>query len=217
MESDITNAWRIGTKVPDDKDIPALKGKGAKTTKRKPRTISVILASEAARDKIMTSRNKLKKYDDGSYLWVNEDQPEAYRRRKSMLHDLVKLAKKKAIKTRKLNLEVSRSMGEFVQRTVLMNFPKRSNRSKSAFEKQRTEGWPFAANGPTYLTCTIHPFNTMAEITTRWNNAIKLRGLCFIIKMQKLRGLYAQRTFIGAKSWVKRSVRTLIGLEYVKK
>lgn len=52
-ESDIKSAWRIGTVVPDEKDIPALKGKTNPKTqkvKRKPRTIYVILASEQARD-----------------------------------------------------------------------------------------------------------------------------------------------------------------------
>lgn len=101
-ETDISSAWRIGTKIPDAKDVPALQGKVTKTIKKKPRTISVILASETARDKIMSSRNKLKKYDDDSYLWVNEDQPDAYRRRKSMLRDLVKLAKKKGYKDAKI-------------------------------------------------------------------------------------------------------------------
>lgn len=56
-----------------------------KKSKKKPRTVSVILASDGARDKIMLSRSELNKYDDGSYLWINEDQPETYRRRKSML------------------------------------------------------------------------------------------------------------------------------------
>lgn len=104
-ESDIKSAWRIGNRIPDDEDIPALQNlkgneasKGKDKAKRKPRTISVILASENARDKIMSNRSKLKKYENGTFMWINKDQPEAYRRRKSMLRDLVKLAKKKGYK-----------------------------------------------------------------------------------------------------------------------
>lgn len=103
-DDDIKSAWRVGIRIPEEKDIPALQNlnvEGAASAmskpKRKPRTISVILASDEARDKIMANRSKLKKYEDGSYMWINEDQPEAYRRRKSMLRDLVKLARKKRV------------------------------------------------------------------------------------------------------------------------
>lgn len=87
----------------DEKDIPALKGKlKGKSVKRKPRTVAVILASDDARDKIMSNRSRLKKYEDGSYLWVNEELPEMYKRKKSMLRDLIKLAKKRGYKDAKL-------------------------------------------------------------------------------------------------------------------
>lgn len=70
--------------------------------KRKPRTISVILESDTARDKIMSNRSKLLIYDDGTSMLITEDQPEAYRRRKMMLRDLVKLAGKKGYKDAKV-------------------------------------------------------------------------------------------------------------------
>lgn len=114
---DFKTAWRVGTYFPDTANANTKAGeeneKGVdtgepkaeakmKTNKRKPRTISVILASEAARDKIMSIRSKLSKYEDGSYMWINEDQPESYRRRKMMLRDLVKFARKKGYKDAKV-------------------------------------------------------------------------------------------------------------------
>lgn len=55
-----------------------------------------------SKPEIMSNRSKLKKYDDGSYMWINEDQRDAYKRRKSMLRDLVKHAKKKGYKDAKI-------------------------------------------------------------------------------------------------------------------
>lgn len=73
--------------------------RGNKTT---PRPVSMILATDGARDKIMTHRSKLKKNEDGSNLWINEEQPEVYKRRKTMLRDLVKFARKKGYKDAKI-------------------------------------------------------------------------------------------------------------------
>lgn len=97
--NDFRSAWRVGPYIPEklNKDeegesrVEGVEGPEATTNgkltekaKRKPRTIAVILASDSARDKIMSNRSKLTKYDDGTYMWINEDQPEAYRRRKTM-------------------------------------------------------------------------------------------------------------------------------------
>lgn len=111
---DFKSAWRVGTYIQDKPSISteaetkAVNGAEGEdtavlaTAKRKPRTISVILASDEARDKIMAKRSKLTKYDDGISLWINEVQTEAYRRRKRMLRDLVKYAKKKGFKEAKV-------------------------------------------------------------------------------------------------------------------
>lgn len=57
---------------------------------RYPRQIKIKMASEKARDKILACRGKLQPNSDRSFVWINEDHPDAYRRRKSMLRDLVK-------------------------------------------------------------------------------------------------------------------------------
>lgn len=115
--NDFKSAWRVGTYIPDKPNTnhggeniaegvegaeAGTKDKLVEKVRRKPRTIAVILALEGARDKIMSNRSKLTKYDDGTYMWINEEQPEAYRRRKMMLRDLVKLAKKKGFKDAKV-------------------------------------------------------------------------------------------------------------------
>lgn len=96
VAGDIKSAWRVGKSIENREKFER---SGGKTT---PRPVSMILASEGARDKIMSNRSKLKKNDDGSYLWINEEQPEVYKRRKTMLRDLVKLARKKGFKDAKI-------------------------------------------------------------------------------------------------------------------
>lgn len=58
--------------------------------KAPPRQIRVRLSNEQARAKILSCRGKLKPNADASAVWINEDHPDAYRRRKIMLRDLVK-------------------------------------------------------------------------------------------------------------------------------
>lgn len=58
--------------------------------KAAPRKIKVKVASDRARNDILSCRGKLKANTDGSLVWINEDHPDAYRRRKLMLRELVK-------------------------------------------------------------------------------------------------------------------------------
>lgn len=58
--------------------------------KAKPRQIRAKLTNEEARNKLLSCRSKLKPNGDASLIWINEDHPEAYKRRKIMLRDLVK-------------------------------------------------------------------------------------------------------------------------------
>lgn len=58
--------------------------------KSSPRQIRVKLSNEQARTKILSCRGKLKPNADASFIWINEDHPEAYKRRKIMLRELVK-------------------------------------------------------------------------------------------------------------------------------
>lgn len=62
----------------------------AKTTG--PRPVAVVVNSDDIRSNLLNCRGHLSKNNDGTFLWLNEELPPAYRRRKSMLRDLVKLA-----------------------------------------------------------------------------------------------------------------------------
>lgn len=57
----------------------------------KPRPVQIVVKDDGARNLILRSRGKLAK----SAIWINEDLPAPYRRRKTMLRDLVKTAKGK--------------------------------------------------------------------------------------------------------------------------
>lgn len=58
---------------------------------KRPRTISFMVKNENARNLLLRSRGKFAK----EKIWINEDLPAPYRRRKTMLRDLVKAAKAK--------------------------------------------------------------------------------------------------------------------------
>lgn len=57
---------------------------------RFPCQIRLKMSSELAREKILACCGKLQPNQDRSFVWINEDYPAAYRRRKTMLRDLVK-------------------------------------------------------------------------------------------------------------------------------
>lgn len=84
LEGDITSAKRLG-----------------KITKyKKNRPISLTVKNEEARDKILKARGKLKVEIVNTPIWINEELPHSYRRRKSMLRDLVRLAQSKKYKAK---------------------------------------------------------------------------------------------------------------------
>lgn len=58
---------------------------------KRPRSISLVVKNDNARNLLLRSRGKLAK----EKIWINEDLPAPYRRRKTMLRDLVKTAKAK--------------------------------------------------------------------------------------------------------------------------
>lgn len=60
-----------------------------------PRPIALVVYDEETRSKLLSCRGKLSKNANDTFLWINEELPPAYRRRKSMLRDLVKLAVRK--------------------------------------------------------------------------------------------------------------------------
>lgn len=57
---------------------------------KQPRQIKIIVDGEKARESILACRGKLKPNADKSYVWINESYPEDYRRRKTIMRDLVK-------------------------------------------------------------------------------------------------------------------------------
>lgn len=52
---------------------------------RYPRQIKIKMASDDARNRILACRGKLKPNSDRSFIWINEDYPDAYQRRKTWL------------------------------------------------------------------------------------------------------------------------------------
>lgn len=75
VDSDFALIYRVGQPKPGLKN---------------PRQIRIKLQNEAARDKFLSARSKLKPNPDKTRIWVNEDHPDAYRRRKVMLRELSK-------------------------------------------------------------------------------------------------------------------------------
>lgn len=76
---DFVSAYRLGKlkSVPEGQSPP-------------PRQIKVRLRNDEVRDSFLACRGKLKPNVDKSVIWVNEDHPDEYRRRKTMLRELVK-------------------------------------------------------------------------------------------------------------------------------
>lgn len=58
--------------------------------KAKPCQNRIKFVSEEARSNLLSCRGKLKPNKDKSLIWINEDHPEVYKRRKIMLRDLIK-------------------------------------------------------------------------------------------------------------------------------
>lgn len=87
----VTDKINEGSKVKLSKDdFSAASRIGMYDSKAKrPRSISLVAKNEAAWNLLLRSRGKFAK----EKIWINEDLPASYRRRKSMLRDLVKLAK----------------------------------------------------------------------------------------------------------------------------
>lgn len=76
-EDDIISARRLG-----------------KATKYRPnRPLQLVVRNDEVRNKILSVRGKLTIEVPRTPIWINEDLPDAYRRRKSMLRNLVHIAK----------------------------------------------------------------------------------------------------------------------------
>lgn len=161
-KDDFKAAWRIGTYINEDIS-ETIAGDGSEAVaegehtnenddgkdkpikRKKPRSVSVILASESARDKIMSCRSKLQKYDDGSYLWINEIQPEAYRRRKSMLRDLIKLAKRRGFKDAKIENGGIRTRGVLYTPDKFDDLPEAIQPKQVRTRKTKNKGIAFCS------------------------------------------------------------------------
>lgn len=84
----------------EDGDLVSAKRLGKVTKYKKNRTIAVVVRDEVARDKVLKTRGKLKSEVVNTPIWINMELPASYRRRKSMLRDLVKLAISKKYKAK---------------------------------------------------------------------------------------------------------------------
>lgn len=71
-------------------------GKYDKNSKS-PRSVSITVKNDQIRNTILRCRGKLPVNENDNSIYINEDLPPAYRRRKSMLRDLVKSAKDQKI------------------------------------------------------------------------------------------------------------------------
>lgn len=83
--SDFLAAFRVGKVRPTK----------VEGQEKQPRQIKLKLANEAARNKILACRGKTKPNANKTQVWINEDHPDEYRRRKIMLKGLVKQINKK--------------------------------------------------------------------------------------------------------------------------
>lgn len=63
--------------------------------KTTPRPVALIVHDEETKSKLLSCRGKLSKNANDTFLWINQELPPTYRRPKSMLRDLVKLAIRK--------------------------------------------------------------------------------------------------------------------------
>lgn len=76
----------------EDDDIVSARRLGKAMKAKRSRNISLTVRDDIVRDKILKCRGKLTVEIPNTPIWINEDVPASYRRRKSMLRDLVKVA-----------------------------------------------------------------------------------------------------------------------------
>lgn len=79
------------TKLTEDDYAQAYRQGAFNANSTKPQPVSLVLKDDNACNVFLRARGKLAK----TSVWINEDLPATYRRRKSMLRDLVKVAKQK--------------------------------------------------------------------------------------------------------------------------
>lgn len=79
----------------EEDDIVSARRMGKAMKARRSRNILLVTRDDNARDKILQCRGKLTVEIPNTSIWINEDVPANYRRRKSMLRDLVKVANAK--------------------------------------------------------------------------------------------------------------------------
>lgn len=76
----------------EEDDIVSARRLGKAMKAKRSRNISLTVRDDIVRDKILRCRGKLTVEIPNTPIWINEDVPASYRRRKSMLRDLVKVA-----------------------------------------------------------------------------------------------------------------------------
>lgn len=81
-------------------DILSAKRTGKVTKYRKNRPISLLVKDEEACDKVLKACGKLTPEIINTSIWINEEIPQTYRRRKAMLRDLVKMAQAQKYKAK---------------------------------------------------------------------------------------------------------------------
>lgn len=166
-QSDITTAYRVGKY---DKDA------------KYPRTVYITVKNDQVRNTLLKCRSKLPVTEEEKAIFLNEDLPPSYRQRKSMLRDLIKVAKEKKIpaKIDKGGIKVD---GKYFGPDSFSKLPEEIRPQNMLYvpNKQQMAAWPLPPNGHHYPTCTHadsfiktcclkalnNAFNTRKQLVTR--------------------------------------------------
>lgn len=111
-EQDFVSAYRIG------KLAAPIEGQ-----KVYPRPVRIEMKNDGMREKLLANRGKLKPNGDKSIVWVNDEHPDEYRRRKLMLHELVKYISKNTKHTASIEAGGLKLDGQIVMPSQFNDLP----------------------------------------------------------------------------------------------
>lgn len=149
--SDFTNSFRVGKPR-----IAKKKGKGKnQPTAPPPRQIKVQMASIKAKDSVLACRGNIKQNEDKSYIWINEEHPDDYRRRKIMLRDLVKHISKNTDHTASIEMGGLKLDDQFYSPDQLNDLPYDCHPERVQILETNKNGLVFA--GPWAYLSNMYP------------------------------------------------------------
>lgn len=110
-----------------------------------------------AREILLSSRGKLKSNPNTTQIWINEELPDAYRRRKTMLGELVKHIKLQGDHT----VSIERGGLKLDGPDQLYDLPKGCHPSDAQIIETANNGLAFASEGA--FLSNVHPCNFLFE------------------------------------------------------